>query len=769
MRYRRALLAPILLLTIFAAVGCALLSASRHDNVSRSDRLQRFPRNAPLAAAAQIYWNDYDVPFIEAQNDDDLPFLLGMVQAHLRLGQMEFLKRVAQGRISESAGPLTVEIDHALRIIGFRRGAERAAQALDPVSRRWLERYVAGVNFYAAQMKAPPPEFSALNIRFEPWSVEDALTVGRLAATDVNWLQWFQLLSLREEVGYDEFRRRIYAYGAASTPSFTASAPANGEERSALARRSLAALLLGLSRSGSNAFALSPSRTEEGAAILAGDPHLGLFVPNFWILVGLKSPGYHALGFTVPGVPVIAVGRNNHFAWGGTNMRARSSDLFDVTALPESELRMRRETIVVRAWPDTEVEIRESAAGPLISDAAVVNAPRGRRIALRWLGHDPSDEIGAFLAVIRARDFDEFRAAFADYAVSSQNFLYADQKGNIGQILAYRQPLYDNAEEADFIRDWAKAEQRWNGFRSPQQQPYSLNPSDGYLASANNLPTNSEPAVNPFFGDNDRIDRLKDRLRTGRYSLQRVRELQLDVYSARGVELRDRLIGALAQNPASDGLWQKHEAMLQSLRAWDGQYRSDSAGALALQLIAAAQAERFYTRRAGEKVAAAIMGGELSFRFLIDDSGSSEFIAELPAAIEQAAPRFARYQSWGQFHRLRLQHPLGNIPLVGSPYRFYEGPAAGSSTTLHKTAHPLQLDEHIATYGAQSRHIHVLDDLDANYFVLLGGQDGWLGSEGFLDQWPLWQAGEYMHVPLRLETVRQRFQRTILIDAQPVE
>lgn len=762
--------------------ACALLLSRQPAPQLRADRLELFPRSAPLSAPAQIYWNDYDVPFIEAQSDRDLAFLIGVTQAHLRLGQMELLKRVAQGRLSESAGPFTIEIDHALRILNFRGAARTSAQALDAPTREWISAFVDGVNYYATNAREPPPEFAPLNIRFEQWTVEDVLTVGRLASTDVNWLQWLQLLQLRGEPAYADYSRRLYAYGAASTYSFTRADATAGPQprlmpaRSALMERLrapahfsggqarsrslidaqslLAQLLRSTSRSGSNAFALAPGRTAEGAAILAGDPHLGLTLPNLWVIMGVKSPSYHGLGFMLPGVPALTIGRTPHFAWGGTNMRGRSSDLYDVTTIPETELSAREETIAVRAWPDQTIRIRSSPAGPILSDASVVAAPPGRRIALRWAGHNPSNEIGAFLNALRAQDFSEFRQAFADYAVSSQNFLYADAGGSIAHILAYRQPLRDATPADDFLLDWNDPAQRWRGTRTPLELPYSLNPRAGFLASANNAPTEVTPPINPFYGDNDRVDRMAAALGTGeRLSLADVKALQLDVQSPRALQLRDALAPLL----------NVEEPLIEALRNWDGRYTKDSRGALALQLVAAALGKLYYEERYGAAVAEALLGSELALRFILDDVQDPRLAEKLPAALALARPVFNEYRVWGAFHQLRLQHPLGNLPLLGAAYRYYEGPVDGSSTTLYKSAHALQLTPHTATYGAQSRHIHVLNDPDANYFALLGGQDGWPGAEGFMDQWPLWRAGEYMRIPLRLESVQREFHRVVEI------
>ena len=212
-----------------------------------------------------------------------------------------------------------------------------------------------------------------------------------------------------------------------------------------------------------------------GAAIMANDPHLGIRLPNIWLLAGVKSPSYHAVGLMVPGIPFIAIGRNPWIAWGGTNMRAASSALFDAE---DAAMTTRRERIGVRWWFDREVEIRETRWGPVLSDApqlaAAVAASGSGPFALSWTGHLPSDEIGAMLKVNRARSFAEFREALSGFAVPGQNMLYADNDGNIGQVMAVRLPGLGDAAPADLVLPPDGHAERWAGMRGhpgPALQP----------------------------------------------------------------------------------------------------------------------------------------------------------------------------------------------------------------------------------------------------------------------------------------------------------
>ena len=138
--------------------------------------------------------------------------------------------------------------------------------------------------------------------------------------------------------------------------------------------------------------------------------------------------------------------------------------------------------------------------------------------------------------------------------------------------------------------------------------------------------------------------------------------------------------------------------------------------------------------------------------------------AALAAGLSAAADGLDAFSGWGDMHRLRLAHPLSRVPLIGGRYRFVEEGVAGSSETVMKTAHNATAERHTVTYGSNARHISDLSDPDENYFVLLGGQDGWFNSTTMLDQWELWRRGEYVRVPLTPSEVHASFPHVLSLE-----
>jgi penicillin amidase len=730
--------------------GCAVLAPLPEES-SLDNRISTIPTaGVPVEGRVTIYWNDRQIPFIEAEHDRDAAFALGLVHAHLRLGQMELFRRVSQGRIAEMGGPLATDLDRGLRIVDFGRAVDEIESRLPPATRDWLESFVAGINFYLDNTANLPVEFAVLGLKRETWTVRDILTMARLAAADVTWLVWFNLLPMHERDDWPRMWARLVGNG--SVPILETSAV--GDDGA------IADLLGSAARSGSNSVAVARSRTASGAAMLANDPHLGIFMPNVWLIAGLKSPSYHVVGLMGAGLPVFAIGRNPWIAWGGTNLRAASSDLVDISTLAKDQFWGREEEIDVRWWVDERVTVRETAWGPVISDApqfADLNLPD---LALKWVGHTSSDEITAFLKISQARDFGQFVTAFDTFAIPAENMLYADVDGHIGMVMAARLPRRGPEPPADLIVGTETNDKDWSAMIATVELPSSFDPAQGYLVSANNDPGPSPVPIGYFFSPDDRVDRMAEIIESSdKVDVDVLAGLQQDVYMASAVKLRDLIMAKIAETGADAQLTTDQREALALIASWDGYYREDSQGAVAFEAFRAAFLADFYEVILNGQDWAAYAGIDRTQKLTredIDNGNAIRLRSALKAGLEAAGEAVASGDTWGDRHRLVIQHPLGNLPIVGGRYRFLDLPVGGSSETLMKTAHGPAGERHSVRYGSQARHISDLSDPDANYFVLLGGQDGWFNSSTFLDQVDLWRQGGYVQVPLSVGAVRDR-------------
>ena len=727
--------------------GCGFLT-SLPEPTDVADRLAALKRDGlPLGAPVTIYWNDHLIPFIEASSDEDLAVALGVVHAHLRLGQMELLRRVSQGRLAEIGGPLATDIDHALRILDVGRAVPEILAAMPADTRAWLEAFVRGINAYVDGIDELPHEYKVLSLEPEIWTAQDILTMGRLASGDVNWFVWFQLLSQRGRPDWPLLWARLLDEGTSSTPSYAA----GSSRQFAL----LGDILTGLGRSGSNSFAVSRERSTTGGALIASDPHLGIFLPSLWVLAGVKSPSFNAVGLMGPGLPFFAIGRNRDIAWGGTNLRAASSDLFDVSSLPADQITERTERVRVRWWFDRTVIARDTPFGPIISDAPPIET-NGATVAMRWMGHRPSDELTAMVRVNQARSWTEYRAALDGFGVSAQNMVYADVHGNIGQTMAAQLPKRPRARPLDLVHPLADGA-AWDTIVHGSELPSSFNPPAGFLATANNRGAEADIPIGYFFSPNDRMTRLSAKLAGGgAVRLDDLMALQRDVYMESSVALRDTLIERMRTLPLTAAVTRDKRAFVQVLVDWDGHYTVDSAGAVAFEVFVFHFAEAFY--EADQLAAYDATGRPLSLiRGDVAAASDDELGRAIDLALGPAAAAAKEFPTWGDMHFMRLANPLAFLPVIGERYVLSETAVAGSSQTLMKTAHSKTDERHTTSFGSNARHVSDMSDLDANFFVVLGGQDGRINSAAYAGQFDLWQRGEYIQMPMRLETVRRQF------------
>lgn len=732
-----------------ALAGCALLPPAPGERPI-DDRLANFPvESLTTTEPAEIRWSDRQIPFISAASERDAAYLLGAAHAHLRESQMELLRRLAQGRLSETAGPFATDIDRLVRTLDLDRAVPEMAASLPPATRAWIEAYCDGVNDFIAHRSTPPPDLALLGAGMrEPWDVEDVLAIGRLAAVDISWGRLFRDARAARDDGADDYLRRLRDFQNDGVPSFGPQEPTP------------VSMLLSVGRTGSNSFAVSGSRSASGGAMIASDPHLGVLLPNLFCIVGYRTPEGAVVGLTFAGLPFVVIGRNEHIAWGGTNMLALSSVFYDVSEEPESAFTVREERLRRRWWSNFTPEFVDHELGPVISDAPYARGVELPRTALWWRGHEPSDEATALLEVARATNWEEFRAAFETYAVSGQNFVYADAEGNIGQVMAVEfAPAAGRVAVKGLLADPTDPDDLPRERLSSLDLPFAFNPPGGVVVTANNVPTRLEPPITLGGNWNDRTLRI-GHLLTGDepVTLETLGAAQRDVYLISAHEAAQAIVSRGAIEPGR---------LLDELAAWNGRYDASSRGAVVYEAFAAALIDTHYRDIYGDRGAGSMRGSHAAHRFIADDVASGAISDEaLRAAAEAAAESLDDGVVWGDVHRLEVRHPVGYVPLLGANYRFGDAPADGTTGTVYKTAHRIGARKHTVSYGAQSRHISDMADPDENYFVLLGGQDGWLGSGQFLDMLDLWQAGEMVRVPLTEAGVREAFRRRMAFGPQ---
>ncbi|NQZ19498.1 MAG: penicillin acylase family protein [Bdellovibrionales bacterium] len=738
-------------MAFFITSSCSTLF-TYPDELTQEQRFQQIrAKTAPLKETVKIYWDQHSIPFIDAKNDNDLAFAVGMVHAHLRIDQLEIFRYLSQGRLSELAGPIpqVKQIDHGLRILDLKGSAQRSIKKMSPESLNWMKQFTAGVDWYVRQLKETTTTSSFIDEDLKEFSLVDILTITRLVTADLSWGTYLRYLKYAENKNWEDVFR--FNLESLKTDSVTFDNSKNHK---------VSQVLNSFSKSGSNSLVISGKKTKSGSAMIASDPHVGIILPNFWILVGLHSPNYHAFGLMIPGVPIIGVGRNKDIAWGGTNMRSISSHLYNVSDLPKEQITIREEKIKRRWWFNTSVEVRETPYGPILSDLEFFDQEKlPFDAALDWVGREGTDEIHAFLKVAKAKNWSDFKNAFKSYKVSAQNMLYADRSGNIGMVAAYGQPILKQPKKTlDLIKNINNPIVRVG---SPLDHPSPYNPKEGFIASANNKPFKSPKIPFSFtFANSDRVDRLKNWSQQKTIDLETLKKLQQDVFNQKAFQIKELLV-----------LYAKEDKELlkdptfKKVKNWDGHYKAESQGAVAFYVLMNQLWQDYLKEYTDKPLLLEDLQSTDKWKTLMipwmEKQKPNDLMTKVKNHLKPTQGILEDYPTWGDLTVQTQSTLFGMVPLIGSRFKRESYPASGSPDTLNKYGRSFSSAKAEIFYGASARHISDLSSLDENYFVLHGGQDAWVMNENLNDQTQLWRKGEYIKVPLTFDKVKAQFNRSI--------
>ena len=716
--------------------------------VTQAERLRQFPRTGlPVEHDIRVRWNRYHVPYIEAESDADLAVATGLVHAHLRGTQISLMRLVSQGRLAEVLGAPARNVDHALRVLDLCRATAEIEERLPDDTRDWLEGFVRGLNHYQSLGYPGPHEMRWLRLKPEPWTVQDVIGVGRLVGADFNWLILLMLLKHQQSPAISEIWRGVLEVGGGIEIAAGSNDP----------MVQLTKEIVGLAKAGSNAVAVGPERSASGHALLACDPHLGLAMPNIWLLMGLKSPSHDCVGFMLSGLPFVCIGRNADLAWGGTNLRSASSDLFDVSSLDGDDVETEVVTLKTRLGRSVQRNVRRTAHGTLLSDAKLFGLDANDKTALRWIGHEPTDEISAFLRASQARSGQAFCEAFRGYGVPGQTMVYADREGNVGKVLAATLPRRGSYDADAFINDVDESAGAWDDLVDLASEGIHEPAQDGLIVSANDAVTDAPAPVGFLFDYGDRLRRLRTLLEK---ETSCTPEMLVDVLRDTFSERAHRLAKRFGRDLGNLDLTEEARDIERLLLSWDGCYKVDSEGALAFELVLAHLLPAVFDSDDAKLWQQTIAQWNFIACYLerkIDELPADAWSKLLKRAVLAAHEQKGVCRVWGDMHRVQIAHVLAKLPLIGQAYVLDDVPSPGSRQTLYKTAHGPVTERHVSDFGTMACFSADLADEDANNFVLFGGQDEWMGSPSFTDQVSLWQSGRSIRMPLRKEAIAEAF------------
>jgi penicillin amidase len=763
-----------------------------------------------LHAAVEIITDTYGIPHIYAQSEDDLFFAQGYIHAQERLWQMEVNRRLCSGRLSEIVGDALLETDRFCRRLGMHRSAADEVTRLPASTLRILDAYARGVNIFIALNEGKlPVEFTLLRFQPEPWKPADTIQWAKMMGWSLggNWETEITRAHLVAKLGVERASKLEAGYDANHPLIIPPGVEYQGINLGLREQYEQIQELSGFSMfGGSNNWVVDGTMTETGAPILCNDPHLGQAVPSIWYECHLVAGDLDVTGVSFPGTPGIVIGHNQHIAWGVTNAVSDVQDLYVEKFNPDNtdqyeyqgkweDAEIIREEILVKGQDQPVIEkVRITRHGPILTafqQPSAENEMAEVPLALRWTGLEHCNIISAVAKLDRATNWEEFRTALHDWDVPPQNFVYADQQGNIGYVMAGAIPIRNKGQALVPSPGWT-GDYEWTGYIPFDELPQTYNPPQHFIATANNRVIDD---TYPYYITNEwlngyRAQRIRDLLTSKeKLTLADMAEIQGDQYSLPAVEILPHLFKL-------EGETQLEKAALEILKAWDY--------VLAPTSIAAAIYTKFFSKLEhiflntvlgdDDALKSSYMGvgsniltpsngygsrsKPLLIRFLKEHDDSwfeNSVIVNGPkswdsamknafkAALDELRDRLgSNILGWhyGTIHKMTYNHPLGAIKALE---RFFNrGPYAvgGDSDTVNMGATLASNPEVVITVPS-FRQIVDLADLSRSRSIHAPGQSGLPASKHYDDFIPLWMKLEHHPMLFTRQAIEENAEGTL--------
>lgn len=776
-----------------------------------------------LKEQVRIYRDEFGIPYIEANNEDDLFFALGFVHAQDRLFQMDITRRAGMGKLSEILGSKALEFDLMFRVAGFSELAKKLYNNSSNESKRICDSYTRGINSFLEYSKDNYPlEFDLLAYEPEKWEPYHIYLISRLVAWELNLGWWTDVVfgQLKMKLPPEKFNQIVPDYpeeGAviikskssmskisqnlsSNYNSFNLNEHITTELHNFFNSNLRLRTFLGLNYtySGSNSWVISPKLSETGKPILANDPHLMYSMPSKWYIVSLNSPTIKASGVSIPGSPAIIIGKNDRLAWGLTNLMLDDCDLYYETIDSSfskylidgnwKSLSFRTDTIKIKDSSDVILKIPSTHRGPLINYGhSIIRKQKDLPMfSIKWTGYEISDELMTFYKIKKARNYGDFREAIRHFGSPAQNFLCADLEGNIFYKAGGKIPI-KKLENHLLPKDGSISDNDWKGYLNFDTQPEILNPLEGYIATNNNPPSNEFKNMIGFLWEpHSRAERIQQLLsEKQKYTIQDFMNYQMDVVSPFAIDIAQEIVKSFEYVKIKD---EHLRQAVEMFAHWNGEMKvydvtTTIYNEFLIHLLKNTLEDDFGKDLFKEFLIVGNVPLRVLYNVVISETVASIsifddvrtdkietkkdiIIKSLIEAIEILKKKYGNNifeWQWGKHHQVRFYHLFsGQSSIIDHVINSDSYRIGGDQTTLLNTS--FRFESPFENYlGPSMRQIVDLSRIDSSLIIITTGQSGHIAHKNYKDQVIKWLNGEY----IALETNKEKYTKFKLLKLQP--
>ena len=744
-----------------------------------------------LKNEVQVYFDEYGIPHIYGQSEEDAFMALGYVHAQDRLWQMELLRRIGSGGLSEVFGKDLIGTDKFFLSMGIDEASKEAVSKLDMNSEgvSIINAYLDGLNQFVEEGPTPI-EFYLTGIDKTKFTITDVYnTMGYMAFSFAMGHKTDPLLSnIQDKLG-PEYLADFEIHSDTSTvwiENYKNSAVDSlGNSVTALVTEALDKINLPLFE-GSNSWVLAPPKTKNGKVIFANDPHIGFAQPSVWYEAHIETPTYSKYGYHIAGIPFPVLGHNRDIAYGMTMFENDDVDFYYEENNPENADQYRlngswvdyetvTKTIKVKDSVDIEFTFKKSVHGPILNGIAdQINGERP--ISMYWVyTQEENTVVDAFYEISHATNLSEFTSALPKIHAPGLNIMYGDAEGNIGWFATAKLWQIPDSVNTKLVFDASNKPGDKREFLDFEKNPQAVNPPWNYVYSANNQADSISGMLYPgYYLPENRAKRIVQLLEPkSDWDKVEVSNMILDVNSPVHLEIVQNLMNAINIKEATE----RETKVLDAIKAWDGTYSLDNVGGTIYTRWIYQVLENIFKDELGTELFDQLLSTHMLKRTIApiietensvwwDDVKTSDTkenrsdileksLMEAIASLESDFGPDTAQWTWNRVHTLEHGHPIGQVEALRSFFNVGPFPIDGSRETINNLGFPYDSSGlYKVSSGPSTRRIVDFSDVENSISILPTGQSGNPFSEHYKDQAEMFVNGQFRKMMMNKEEIQ---------------
>jgi len=770
----------ILLIVIFSLLFVAVFFAysyyqePKYEGKITSNHIQK---------TTTVYFDAFGVPHIYAHSQQDAMAVLGYVHAQDRLWQMELLRQISPGKLSEIFGTKALKSDIFFAGIGIDEASENAINQLDTTSQSYIlsNAYLNGINQYIEEGKTPI-ELQLLGIKQEKFTLKDIYNIFGYMSFSFAMAQKTDplLTSIRDQYGM-QYLKDFGIDGRFNTTKLKSN---NGLSDDYIAVSKSIATLLNQSVVppfvGSNSWVIAPQKTESGKVIFANDPHIVFSQPCTWYEAHIVTPDYEMYGFYLAGTPFPLLGHNRQYAYGLTMFENDDIDFFKEVNNPNNANQYKttegwkdfitnQKTIKVKDSLDVVLPIKLTQHGPIMN-GLLDGLNQKNPIAMSWIyTQQPLRILDAVYGIAHAKNRDDFQKSVELIAAPGLNVMYGDAKGNVAWFASGKLYKKNKTVNTNFILDGTSKTDTQSEFLDFSKNPSAINPPWHYVYSANNQPEPIDGYLYPgYYLPEDRANRIDQLLGSKKdWDKKSVSAMINDNVSTVSPIVVKNLISQMD----AKSLTKTEKIALSAIAKWKHNNDLDEIGPTIYNKWVYLVLKNTFYDEMGEERFRLFLGTHIMKQIIAPQIGNknsvwwdniatintketqSQIITksyhEAILSLENQLGTDVLTWQWQRVHTLEHQHPLGSIALLKPLFNVGVFKINGSNEVINNQFFDFAEDGHYKVKGGPStRRIIDFSDVENASSILPTGQSGNPFSPHYSDQAQMYNAGKFRKMML---------------------